>query len=167
MTTLNNFGILIAGLFRAPSGAVKTVTLKNKDNNNQNINVFDSSSGGTAAFNDTSVVNGIAQMQVGSGTTPAVRDDFGIETPFANAPENGLVNVTLPGGYNSVLGKIIVACLISPTGGSGTITEVAISKRWSSSGGAPDTFAIFRDIISPGKAFVISQAINLNLEVFV
>ncbi len=165
MVVNDNFGILIAGLFRFPSALVKTVVMQNKDNNPVNLNVFDTDVG--LLFNDTNVAIGVGRVQVGKGLTPATRQDFKIEVPFTNPPENDFVNNTLPSGYNSGLGKISVATLISPTGGAGAITEVTFSHRWSNNGGAPDTFLIFRDVLTVPINFIASQAININHEVFV
>jgi len=162
----DNFGILIAGLFRAPSTGGKSVVMKNISGADQTVRVFSTDS--SNLFNDTtSGANGRSKVQVGEGSTTPTRQDVNIEDPFGVSPESDRIDVTLPAGYNSGLGKISIATLINPTGGSGAITEVCLYMFINNSAPVSQTFLIFRDVLSVPVNFIASQAINIDYEVFV
>ncbi len=159
MVVNDNLGIIIAGLFRAPSALVKTVVLKNKDNNPVNINVFATDSGNL--FNDTNVSVAKARIRIGKGTTPATRQDFDIETPFSTSPESAWFNVIGTAGWNSGLGQISIGGGISATG-SGAISESAYSTVWRATDSAHHRSLFSRDNISPVVNFINGETINVN-----
>lgn len=160
MVTNDNFGKLIAGIFRPPSTSITTITLKNTGGVDRDVRVY-----GT----DANIIWNLtksAQVQIGKGTSTATRQNADIEIPFTSSPENVGKAVTQPQAYNSALGKITIATLISPTGGSGTITETAFTQAWQDQGSNSERYLIFRDLIS-GSSFLAGQAININYEVLV
>lgn len=152
---LNNFGTWLAGLIRSPAVATKTVSLKADDGTTQTPYVY--SEGSVNCFNQRSGVAAGTRIKVGSGTTAPARANFQIETAFVTAPESGYFN-TGDGSY----GVGAITCSGSITaGGSGTINETILTGRWTITTGTTFDFLLFRDAISPGKAFVAGQLINV------
>jgi len=99
-------------------------------------------------------------FQVGSGTTPPVRTDFKIQTPFITAPESGIV-VTGNGFYNSGLGNFTASTLIV-AGGLGTINEAIATWLINTTANLPRSFAYARDLISPAVPFLPAQTITIT-----
>jgi len=164
LTLNDNFGFMIAKLFRAPTtGANSTGNVLRREDTGAlfGTSMYQTNSNSTI-FNDEA---GINQAQVGEGSTPATRQDFKIEDTFPDSPESSPQN-SVAGAYNSGLGKITIATLISPTGGAGSITEVIKRGRIRDSiGGSTTRFIIWtRDVISP-VGFIIGQSINIDHEV--
>ena len=160
MVVNDNFGKLIASIFRPPSTALTLIILTNTDGSTRGIRVYGADA--NVVFN----LQKSAQVQIGKGSSTPTRQDFVIESPFSSSPENVGKGVTQPQAYNSALGKITIATLISPTGGSGTITETVFTQGWQDTGSNSDRYLIFRDLIS-GSSFIAGQAINIEYEVLV
>ena len=163
MVVLDNLGLMLAKIFRSPTGASQIVSgLQDITGAIFSAELYGSDGSGTR-WNRDGVVR---QVQVGKGLSPVTRQDFKIESPFPDAPESVLNNCS-NGVYNSGLGKIAQPCLISSTGGAGTITEVI--KIWrvrSTSPSSLRTTALFRDIVSPVN-FIASEAINTEHTVLI
>ena len=160
---LDNLGLLLTGIFRPPTTANGQVDgLKNTSGVVFPTRIY-GSDGDNNRWNKS---GSLCQVQVGKGSSPVTRQDFKIETPFPDAPES-VLNTCVTGVYNSGLGKINQATLISTTGGAGTITEVIkIFRGRSLTDGGDKIVAMFRDIISPVN-FIISESINIDHEVLI
>ncbi len=165
MVVTDNFGLLIAGLFRAPTQDPKTIVLKNIAGANINVNVFDQDGG--KLFNENSPANGRGKVQVGKGFSPATRQDVNIENPFPDSPESDRIDITFPAGYNFTSNKVTVATQIQPTGGAGAVTEVCYYMFINDNAGVSQTILIFRNILTVPVNFIVGQTINIDSEVFI
>ena len=162
MVILDNLGIMLAGVFRNPTSANSPFIagFKTIAGASFSIRLYDTQDD-PERYNRISPLN---QAQVGSGNTPATRQDINIENPFPNAPESSRINSNAF-GYTSGLGKITTGTLISNTGGSGTITEV-VKYMQVTDNIATRIIAIMRDVISP-VGFIASESINIDHEVLI
>ncbi len=159
---LDNFGIWLAGIFHINIGSNKSVILKDRTGVNETLLVIANS---TTVFNfrTSGGARGVL-IQVGSGSTPPARTDFDIETAFATAPESiNFTGVSDP-VYSSALGNFKFLAAIT-AGGSGTINESILLSFWQNTANVAKSFVHFRDIISPGQAFVPGQSIALEYTV--
>jgi len=131
-----------------------------------NNNLFSYTTVGTQeTYVDTAGVTTLGSaVQIGSGVTPATRQDFSIESAFASSPEN-VKTFTGDGGWNSGLGKITISTLISPTTGSGAISETVLFGVWRSTLNTFRFNLLSRDNISPVVNFISAQTINIDYEV--
>lgn len=167
MTFNDNFGILIASLFRPVStsdlsiggfvdvnGVSKTLKIYGTEDSNTN-------------FNDTQAGVKTAFVQIGKGTAIPTRQDEDIESPFTNSPEDVPDSVTQPFGYNSGLGKITTASLISNTGGAGSISEAILLQTMNDNAGVNVQFLFIRDLVSPVAGFIAGQSINTEFGVLI
>jgi len=163
MVALDNLGLLLAGIFRnASTGNGQVFNLKATNGAVYSTRIY-------ATQGDTNRSNfdgALRQVQIGKSSTPVTRQDFKIGDPFPDSPESSLNNC-IDGGYNSGLGKISQTCLISTTGGAGTITEVIkafrIRDQFTQSG---RTLIMFRDLITP-ENFIAGESINVEYEVLI
>jgi len=164
MVTLDNFGIFLSGHFVNPT-ASHSVSLTNTSGAVQTVRTIGNSS--NECWNDTNLGSMNDYIQIGSGVTPATRQDFKLETPFGVAPESARF-VCIPAGYNSGLGKITITGTLASTGGSGTITETTKEVRINQNTSPTNiqSFIYFRDIISP-VAFINGQQIVVDYEVLI
>jgi len=111
--------------------------------------------GGGQVFNDTSSLVG-SQISVGTGITPATRQDVIIEA-------GQIVLISGNGGYNSGLGKIdIPASLIS--GSNFSLSETGLFGVWRVSGFQTLPFLLSRDNIAPVVSVSIAQTINVDYQ---
>lgn len=157
---MNNFGEFWAGMNRIPTQVGASITPGLVDDTNT-VRVIGLNIGATSEYNNTGGGGAIgSEIAVGQGSTAAARTDFNIETNFANGGPEDTKGSTLSGGYNSSLGQVSVSRTITPTAGTGTVTESAIFFEWIFVGGVGG-FLIARDIISPGVSFIIAQAITI------
>lgn len=160
MTFTDNFGILFASIFQVPSTGSPAFQMKN-------------TTGGFPSFqgykdrdfddhwNQTNP-NPQSYAQVGKGSTPATRQDFQIENPFTNGGVEDNKKLTSLFGYNSPLGKITIQTGISPTAGSGTITEVVkINQFVNTNGITISDIVMTRDNPTP-TGFISGKSINLE-----
>jgi len=152
---LDQFGIFLAEVMRANGTPAGTVLIKNFSGANQTMKIW----GVGQLYNN--FTNSGAQVQVGSGSTPPARTDFNIETPFGTAPESLPFNAVSSPVFNSGLGNFKFVASIS-AGFQGTINESCLINNWGNSGGSNTKFFLFRDIISPAKAFIAGQTIALE-----
>lgn len=154
---------MLAGIFRNPSGSNGQVNGLIKVNGGVfNTRIY-ATQGDTNRFNFDGVFR---QVQVGNSSTPVTRQDFKIDSPFPDSPESSRQNC-IEGIYNSGLGKINQATLISTTGGAGSITEVCKFFRCRNLiGQVGEVVCIFRDIVSP-VGFIAGESINIDHEVLI
>ena len=163
MVILDNFGLLLAGFFRAPSTAVLTVGgIKDTSGVSFSLRPYDTIDS-DRRFNK---IGADRKAQVGKGTTPVTRQDFVIESPFTNGGVEDNPQNSNASGYVSGLGKIEAGTLIASTTGAGTITEVVKQIVLEDSFSTIRTMIIMRDIISPAS-FIASESINVNHEVLI
>ena len=152
---LDNFGIFLAGIFKAFLGGTKTVLLRSTTVPNEAVNTYGGNLFGITAVNFGSF------LQVGSGSTPPSRSDFNIETAFGTAPESvALTGVSDP-VFNSGLGNFKYSVSIQ-AGGAGTINESVSFLKFTTNVFNFRSFAMFRDIISPSASFIAGQTIALE-----
>jgi len=151
---LDNFGLLLAGIFRTPVALLGPAIVLNDDTDTVR-DVF--AMGVTAStFNAVAAQALGSSIKVGSGTTAATRADFDIETAFIVAPEDAAFD-TGPGAYAA--GSIAIAGAII-SGGAGTINETGMFGVWSHIG-ALARFMLFHDILVAGEAFVLGNTITV------
>jgi len=150
---MDNFGIAFAGLL-IPVATQRTssVEIINSSGNPVNITIYGFGSGALSTSG--------GKIQIGKGTTPPTRQDFKIEVPFTNGgiEDSGFNNQA--GGYNSVLGEITVAGVLSPVLGSGIIKEVTKTNGWSGD------VLIFHDLIND-VSFIAGQQVDVSYSVLI
>ncbi len=152
---LNQFGIFMSGILKGGSSQNIQV-MQDSFNNPETFRIYSASV--TTMFNSFNVRRML--LQVGSGTTPPARSDFNIETPFGTFPESTNFESALP-IYNPALANFKNLGSIT-AGGSGTVNESKLRAFWINSAGQARDITLFRDIISPGQAFVASETIALE-----
>jgi hypothetical protein len=158
---LDNLGRLTAGLFRHPSTAnLKVSQIFNEAGVDVELYLYS-----TQFFNFIFNIQQGRSAQVGKGTTPVTRGDIKIESAFLVAPES-VKNTSLLSGYTVGLSKISMSTLISPTGGSGSITEVVKFLFIMGANQSATWIAIMRDIVSPAS-FIAGESINVTHEVLI
>jgi len=151
---LANYGLLLAGLLRAPVAGVTQINTVDISGAVDAVNAM----GLSQLFNEYSGADKVGSyMQVGSGTTPATRADYDIETALGTAPENALFD-TGTGSY--AVGSIACAGAIV-SGGAGTINETGLFGRWMKIGGTYETYMLLHDILVSGEAFILGNTITV------
>jgi len=154
---LDQFGILLAGMFKGGT-LEKSVVINDINNNASTLFVNSAASIKFNQRNDITVL-----FQVGSGSTPATRQDFFIETIFGTAPEQSGFATAIP-IWNSGLGNFKnIGSIIA--GGAGTINETILRPNWLDSSSVFRSFTLFRDIISPAVPFIAGQTIAVEYTV--
>jgi len=165
MVFTDNFGILLAGIFRTPSTGVKSVGgLKRADTGAIfSTGIYQTNTNSTFTWNV-----GLQTVKVGKGTSTPTRQDFDIENPFTTSPESGTF-ANLVNGYNSGLGKIEIPATLGATGGSGAISEYVkyVSLRDNIGGSTNRTVIFIHTEIDPAVNFIIGESINAILEVLI
>jgi len=153
---LDQFGEFLAGLMNQLTSLAINRNIRTISNFNSTVTVI-----GNEPFNDNDAGKILGtKMQVGSGSTAPLRTNFNIETAFGTAPESGFIAHGTP-VYNSSLGQIkFNGSIIS--GGAGTINESGLLGDFVRAGEIPETYLLFRDIISPAQAFVAFETITLE-----
>lgn len=154
---LDNFGEWLAGFLRQPVAADSQINLTGDDGAANIILMFHTvTTAGNRAFNWAGGPVG-TRVKVGSGSTPAARSDYAIETDFVTAPEDDYFD-TGAGSYAA--GSVSVAGAIT-AGGAGTINEVVLSGTfWDETGDGPAEHILFHDILAAGEAFVLGNTIT-------
>ncbi len=154
---LNNFGIWMSGVYMGGFVGAKTVfnMITSVGNNRA---VVTRNLGLSLLYNNSTGFRSL--LKVGAGTTAPTRTDFEIETDFGSAPENVLFESSIP-TYNNTNFNWNNAGQIT-AGGSGTVNESVLQVVWRTNDNSSNVFSLFRDIISPGQAFVASDTIILE-----
>jgi len=162
MVVLDQWGLIFAQMFRPPSaGTSPTFNVNETTGSLRTFRFWGNHSGLLYMFR-----GGRNKAQVGKGVSIVTRQDFGIENPFTNGGvEDGAVNSAF-GGYNNALGRLQFSTQITPTGGSGSVTEVIKITGFSDSGGTVRELAMFRDVVSP-VAFISGETITVTHEVVI
>jgi len=150
---LDNFGIWLSRVWK---GGVITISaaLITTAGSAKSVNVYTSGS----QFNSANAFRGL--LQVGSGNTAPARTDIAIETAFGSGPEATFFESSIPvynlGNSNfKNLGQITAL-------GSGTVNESVFLVAWRATDLSTQIYALYRDIISPGQAFITGQSIALE-----
>ncbi len=158
----DNLGIILAGHFQPTNTGLRTTSQPIKDTAGFSgiVNIY--SPNATTRYNDQN--SALADTQVGTGTTPPTRQDLNIENEFASSPEKDKTSCNTV-GYIDGSGLVVMPCLISPTTGSGSITEVCHFAKWVLTG-SNGLFLITRDVISP-VGFIGGENINVDIEVLI
>ena len=144
-------------------GAGQGIALQDDSDTTRSLTMQQTTDTNAGAYNTTNNPAGQvgSAVQVGKGTAPATRQDFTIENPFVGGVES-LKNSTGIGGWNSGLGQVDIATLISATLGAGSISETVLFCRWHVNVGGNSYFLMSRDNISPVVSFIAGQAINVD-----
>jgi len=157
---MDNFGFWLSSIYRRRTTATgPNPTLTDNANIGQAVRGY----GASVHFNESNRSLG-SRLAVGSGVTAPTRTDFNIETRFATAPE---MNDFFPASdpvYNATNGNFSIVGSIT-AGGTGTVNEGMEFQRYQATSASDFIFAMFRDIISPGQPFVISDTISLEYTV--
>jgi hypothetical protein len=98
------------------------------------------------------------RVKIGTGITPATRQDFKVETFLANLNSGN-------GGYNSGLGKIDIPATLTSTF-TDTISEVGLYGVWFSATpiGRIGEYLLSHDIINPVVPVLNGQIINVDYQ---
>jgi len=139
---------------------VRTVTINDTSGAGISVAVY------TGATFFGAIVGGVPvgqRLQVGSGSTAPLRNDFKIETPFITSPEQNPFSGSAP-VWNSGAGNFKTAGLIT-AGGAGTVRESILLNQWRDVGLGTRSYTMFRDLISPALGFTIGQSIALEYTV--
>ena len=153
MVFTSNMGKIIAGLLRTPSAADNTVVLQDLGDVARAIHIY--------ANSEQLGANAVSLNQIGQGTTPANRTDTNIETPFGVAPESALVG-NGAGVFFTATGIVKIGFVIAPTGGAGTITEVAKINQFQITGGTFHNFLIIRTTDFTAVTFIAAQTLSVD-----
>jgi hypothetical protein len=141
----NFFGALMGG---ASAGMVSTL------GSAETVHTFGSDIG--RRFNIVNIGALGTLVQVGTGTTPATRQDFKTETLVQTLTSGN-------GGWNSGLGKIDI-----PASGVSTsifsISETTLQGQWVENFQNVRNFLLARDNISPVVPVLIGQTINVDYQ---
>lgn len=153
---------MLAGLFRAPSTGIRTVTgMLDITGANYSTNVYHTNSNNTFAWTPAQIT-----IQLGQSGTPPTRQDPTIGSVFGNAPENAPSN-NLVAGYNSGLGKLTISGVpISPTGGTGTIREFVKFIRTKDTSSGTRTI-IYARTLTNVASFIGGESINVDWEILI
>ncbi len=156
----DNFGKTMGGIMYSASAETNLIDF---NGNTRNLLFRGSGLGGSTIFNTVSApLNPTGTLiQIGSGNTPATRQDFNIETPFSSAPEN-VRRATGNGGWNSPLGQVSAPMSPFGTGGSGTINETCFFWQLIIRTNVDIIFMMSRDNITPAVSFINGETINVD-----
>jgi len=157
MVFTDNMGIFLAGLFRQPINGTKNISgMTSTTGAPISGNIYKTETDGLSLNRLTN-----NRIQVGKGTSIPTRQDLTIENPFTNGglEDNPVLSITNY-GYIQGSGLATKATVISPTFGSGIITEVV---KFSDLAGNDIIWA--RDLLGTPASFIAGQAINVSNEV--
>lgn len=155
---LDQFGKILALILATAGNAQREDTITDTGNTGRLLQAWaDQTPNDYTMFYNGTVLGG-AMMQVGAGTTAALRTDYNIETAFGTAPEDAPFATGL-GSYAA--GAIGIAGAIS-AGGNGTIAETLLILQACLNTGAATTyvFALFHDLLVSTEAFVAAETIT-------
>ena len=102
----------------------------------------------------TASANAGAEIQVGTGSTPAARTDYILQTPVYTASQVG------QSAYDPITGNVTVAASILATSGQ-TITESGMYVVWQDSTGTARTFLLFHDVFG-GIVITNGQIVSIQ-----
>jgi len=148
---LDNWGIFLNGFI---GGTGSDITLTRSGGATNQLRLW----GAGGSFNTTNAGALGSRIAVGTGVTPATRQDFNIEAGTLNL-------ISGNGGYNSGLGKVdIPANLVSTS--SFLLSETGLFGVWIFNPTSPliDSFMLSRDNISPAVSVIIGQSINVDYQ---
>lgn len=157
MVLNDNFGALVAGMFRAPNTANGLVyVITDTSGISRNVRMITTSSQALATFDP--------MIQIGSGGASAQSDDIDIQTPFVTVPESQQQLPTTP-VYTSGIGKTSTSTgLVS--GGIGLIVEAVILSPVRATDSMDYPMLVMRDTFS-SVGFSAGNTISLDYEVFI
>jgi len=159
----DNFGEMIAGIFRPVSNATKVQAgFTSTTGLSKSLQIYGNQNAPNLNFTE----NGLSEAQVGKGVTPPTRQDENIEDPFTNGGVEDNPVTTNVGGYNNALGLVSIATQIQPTAGSGSVTEAVKTQQWRTADGDIVKFLIFRNV-SSAHNFVLGESIDITHEVLI
>lgn len=157
MVLSDNLGIILAGHFTPLTGSTLDVIIKDSGGVDRTVTIYGASS------NNWIQVGGKG-TRIGKGSTPATGQDFDLENPFADPPENGKIN-SASATYIAGSGETNQTTQFAPMGGNDSITEVVQQITLRDTGGVDREVQISRIVVSPAVPFLIGQQVNLNNKV--
>jgi hypothetical protein len=153
-----NFGELFAGCL-SPGGN-QTKILKDTTNTNQTTYVYGGETSPTIyPFNAVNTTEMKTQVQVGTGTTTPDRDDYDIETAFANGGPEDSKQDTNDGSHIPDNSTVQVSKIITPTTGAGTVRETGLFGQYRIAGGGSFVCLLSRDLVT--ISFSAGQSISV------
>jgi len=147
----DNWGLFFSALFN-PIGSLGGFF---KDIGGAETFNFYTTTTASEVFNTTDVSIG-SVVRVGSGITPATRQDINIETLLQQLTSGN-------GGYNSGLGKIDIPATATATF-TNSISETALFGQWRAVSAPARQYLISRDLISPVVPVSSGQTINVDYQ---
>lgn len=162
MVFTDNWGKLMANIFIVPTTTGATFTMEDLVGTTRTYQTYKDRD-----FDDHWNQSAcVSFAQVGKGNTPATRQDVNIETPFTNGGVEDNLKITSLFGYNSALGKITIATSISPTAGSGSITEVVKINSVQQTSATLIQNLWIRNVVN-AVAFISAKTINVEHEILI
>lgn len=156
---LDNFGVFLAGLIRAPVSAnTESGNFTAKDGTPNAWHMYRDVAD-QFEFNDGSGAG--FHLQCGSGVTPATRSDYSIQTPLPTAPEDDV----FPTGNGSYAGGAVSLAGAVSCGGAGTVNETVLYAYLNNKSNAIENVAFFHDLLVSGEAFVLGDTITVTYTV--
>jgi hypothetical protein len=163
----DNLLSILAGMFSPPTTVDRKITLTD-DGGNLQVNQFNvvarqPASGTTNTYSSMYNSTGGAVncgIKVGSGSTPATRQDYDIETPFLNSPESLRNLISAPNFNDTLMQNIFATSFIA--GGSGAIAETVLQNSFMTNTDISRTtkrINISRDNISPVVNFIMGESV--------
>ena len=145
------FGALLGGT---------SATMKNNGGSSKTVNVYGSAQ--TRLFSITN--NGAVgtKIRVGTGTTPATRQDFAIQSAFIGSPENTF-QPTGEGAWSTGLGQISIPMQLVINGVGGALSETVLFGNWATISPVENQqYCISRDNISPVVNVIVGETVNID-----
>jgi len=139
--------------FGALLGGVSASMRRTSDGNTDTLNIYGGDQ--TRLFNITNNGGVGSIIRVGTGVTPATRQDFKIENLQQTLTSGN-------GGYNSGLGKIDIPANGTALSGF-SITETVLEGIWVDSFQGVDAYLLSHDVFNP-ISVIIAQTINVDYE---
>jgi len=152
----DNFGLLMAGMFRGIVTATKDVTtFKDTGSVTRSLRIYGPTD--NDLYNDSAS----AEVQIGEGTTGPTRTDVDVETAFTNGGiEDGPVE-TDEGTHIIGTSQVQVGKFIGATTGGGTVKETCLFGNYRVIGVGVKKFLLSRDLIG-SVAFVAGENVSVR-----
>jgi hypothetical protein len=147
----DNFGKCLEKLFRQPTSATNTVTLKDISNTSRECFLY-----GNAPYTSLWHSNAGSHIQLGSDTGGPARSDYCIGASLGSSPESQVI-ATGSGTYASGVVSVSAACT---AGGSGTVNECGLFGYWYDYAVGYYDFMLAHDLLDSGVAYSATDTLT-------
>lgn len=153
---VDNFGVLLAGLFKTQTTTKTEVTLQDEGDTGRTVCTYGTWAASARNFNNYTTSSG-TKLKMGSGVTAATRGDYDIETDLPTSPEDDFFG----SGTGSYAGGAVSIGAALTAGGNGTINEVGLFGYWHDNNTSVYNFMLLHDILTSGEAYVIGNTLTV------